>query len=130
MKLFKLSLFVAIAVPIVSAHLLDPYTAQAPEQVAYYRVLEESDVRPTAVAMLLTGSTDREEVGKIAQDYASRYPDAEAVSIRIVDEHQEMIARAYYCFDISGAGTTGLSPGEHRFEYGEELEEERNPLMS
>lgn len=130
MKLFEACLLVAVVAAIVSVHLVDPYTAEAPERVPDYRVLEESDVRPIAVAMLLTGSTGKEEVGKVVQDYASRYPDAAAVSVRVVDEHQETIARAYYCFDISGAGTTGLSPGEHRLEYGEELEERRKPLMS
>lgn len=130
MKLFKVSLLLAIAVPIVSMHFFDPYAAKAPDEVAYYRVLEESDVRPIAAAMLLTGSSSKEEVGGIVQDYASRHPDAVAVRIRVVDERQETIARAYYCFDISGAGTTGLSPGEHRLEYGQELEEERNPRMN
>lgn len=129
MKFFEAFVLVAVTAAISAVHLVDPYTAEAPERVPEYRVLAESDVRPTAVALLLTNSTGREEVSRIVQDYASRYPEAEAVSIRVVDEYQEAVARVYYCFDISGAGTTGLSPGERRFEYGAELEEERDPLM-
>ncbi len=131
MKLFKASLLAAIAVPILFfVHVFDPYTAKPPDEVADYRVLEESDVRPTDVAMLLTGSTSREEVSDITQDYASKHGDAAAVKIRVVDEHQKLIARASYCFEIAGAGTTGLSPGERRFEYRDEIGDSDRPPMN
>lgn len=129
MKFFRAFLFAAIVVPVLFfVHVSDPYTAKPPDEIVDYRVLEESDVRPTAEAMLLTGSTSREEVSNIVQDYASRHGDSVAVKLRVVDERQELVARAYYCFEIAGAGTTGLSPGERRFEYRNEIKESHIPM--
>lgn len=129
MNFLKTFSVAAIAMGVLYVQALEPYTVEPPEEVAYYRVLEQSDVRPTDVAMLLTRSDSREEVSNIAQDYASKHTDAAAVSIRIVDEDQRTIARAYYCFDIAGAGTTGLSPGERMFEYKDEIGKSDPPLM-
>lgn len=130
MKLFKVLSIAAIAAGILYIQALDPYSAQQPNrEVADYRVLEERDSWPVAETRLLSASSGRVEASDIAQDYAAKRPDVAALKIEVLNESRKPIARAAYCFETDGISETKLSPGERRFEHGEELEDSDTPPM-
>lgn len=119
--MWKPGLIVALLVAVAAVGCGNPNTIENPDDAPGYEIeresIDDSGQANSAEAVLIASGSSEAEIRSVAEDYASKHPDLDAVRLRIASSNGESVASADYSRTEAGERITGLPAGEQAFEY-------------